>query len=1421
VTLYAYDSSGNRIREQQVVGTQDTLDLVNDPYNLLTGNDLVTTWEFATPAWNGTTGVKVAGLPSAVVNPRGYRTEYTYTTTGMLQKETIAVGTTLEADIRYEYDSHDRLYRKGNELSTYDVNGNLNGGYYEQYEYDGLGRLTKRTQIDPDGAGTGASAPFYTYTYDRQNRLKTVTDPINRVTLYTYETNGSYSQDLPNQNYSSSGVHTITQYLMDAQGRLSSTINPHNVTTSYAYDGMNRLTDTTLPDPDLIYTWNSSNSTWNSTNGSLTSAHVYTSYDALSRTSTTTDANGNVTEHLYSNYGRTVELRSPSPGGTLDRPVTISEYDAAGNLTKTIEGSVAYNAALTVAATALRWTRYEYDDLHRLVSVYRTQPGVTTTPTTNNEYLAESYTYDRNGNRATESVSIDITTSPYTPAAPLMRTTTYEYDQRDRLDLKYDQDPDGASPTTDQPVWDYTYDVHNRLIAVEDAEDHVTNYGYDRLDRLITTTLPDPDGSGSLARPVYSKTYDAMGRVVKDIDPLQNYTLNYYNALDDEWQYDSKDAANNTITITKQGFDALGRMIHRIVSNSTTSYAYDSLDRLTKVTYPDPDDAMPHGQAYTDTLNSQPRPYTLYEYDAGGNRTHEKQWVSGSTFLTTVYAYDDLDRVTSRTDPAIAAGTPVTSYTYDVFGNQLTLTDPSSNGTTWQYDLLDRATAETNQLGKTRYFQYDLTGNLTKRTDPMNRVIAYTYDRLGRNTQEAWSTTSNSTATFQYDFGYDRNGRLKSADGFYPGSNSYASQHDYAYNAAGWLETEDVNQPGFLNSKLTTGYDVGGRRTSLKSSFAINTSSTVYNDFHNEFGYDAKNRLDWVRQQGQSGGNAVANKYIDFAYNTLDQVIDTDRYAATTVDSTKLVAHTDYERDYMGRLKFIDHLKGATSFARYDFTYDNRSRITQIDDVFSNSAWNETHDYTYDDTDQLTAADHSVQNDEAYAYDANGNRTGNQTHLGATTSSTVTTNNRITTDGVYHYEYDDEGNRNKRITLVLNPLTGLMEPTGPYEEYTYDHRNRLDQITYKSSSGTVLSFVRYRYDHNNLTVRRIENMYTNGVAGTNTYNLNVHDGNQIVSAFIRGATGGTKLSNRYLWGPQVDQLLSDEQVTSMTAAGTTYWALENQLNSVVDLVTYNAGTDTTSVAKHRAYDSFGNVVSDSARGVTQVFGFTGKMLDAKTGLQWNINRWYDAKLGQWISEDPIGFAGGDESLRRYVGNHPTYATDPNGLDEREFPSSGGDFPPVGDFGSSGGDFGTTITSASRIITSITHSGSAALSSAYNVVRMLAAAIPCAEIKLTGSGFKIISYSGSDFRTKTALNFAGFVTDLGAAIARAETTVNRLLGNGITVGTGCARTSVYRVNIPVQPLTISGIRPGDFSREVPAWVRIDLKIKVTFTFEILR
>lgn len=48
-----------------------------------------------------------------------------------------------------------------------------------------------------------------------------------------------------------------------------------------------------------------------------------------------------------------------------------------------------------------------------------------------------------------------------------------------------------------------------------------------------------------------------------------------------------------------------------------------------------------------------------------------------------------------------------------------------------------------------------------------------------------------------------------------------------------------------------------------------------------------------------------------------------------------------------------------------------------------------------------------------------------------------------------------------------------------------------------------------------------------------------------------------------------------------------------------------------------------------------------------------IHRWYDPKIGRWISQDPIGFAAGDANLYRYVGNEATMYVDPDGLDKEK------------------------------------------------------------------------------------------------------------------------------------------------------------------------
>ncbi len=54
-------------------------------------------------------------------------------------------------------------------------------------------------------------------------------------------------------------------------------------------------------------------------------------------------------------------------------------------------------------------------------------------------------------------------------------------------------------------------------------------------------------------------------------------------------------------------------------------------------------------------------------------------------------------------------------------------------------------------------------------------------------------------------------------------------------------------------------------------------------------------------------------------------------------------------------------------------------------------------------------------------------------------------------------------------------------------------------------------------------------------------------------------------------------------------------------------------------------------------------------------------RWYDPTVGEFIEEDPIGFAGGDPNLYAYVGNHPTGLTDPSGLSAESGTANWGGF----------------------------------------------------------------------------------------------------------------------------------------------------------------
>jgi RHS repeat-associated protein len=262
-------------------------------------------------------------------------------------------------------------------------------------------------------------------------------------------------------------------------------------------------------------------------------------------------------------------------------------------------------------------------------------------------------------------------------------------------------------------------------------------------------------------------------------------------------------------------------------------------------------------------------------------------------------------------------------------------------------------------------------------------------------------------------------------------------------------------------------------------------------------------------------------------------------------------------------------------------------------------------------------------------------------------------------DGVYTYAYDAEGNRIARWKTTNSGETAPAAGDTDITLYTWDNRGRLTSVkmysTYAElSAGTADQTVAYTYDAFNRWIGETINAGT----ASETKTLFVYDGNQIVMQFDKAfdGTGGDQsaaasdLSHRYLWGPAVDQLLADEQLGSgLTQSGSVVWTLADNQNTVRDLATYDAQTNTTTVVNHRVFSAYGQLLSQSdPQAADCLFAYTGRPLDQATGLQNNLNRWYDAITGRWLSQDPSGL-GPDANAYRYCGNNSTLYVDPSGL----------------------------------------------------------------------------------------------------------------------------------------------------------------------------
>jgi RHS repeat-associated protein len=556
---------------------------------------------------------------------------------------------------------------------------------------------------------------------------------------------------------------------------------------------------------------------------------------------------------------------------------------------------------------------------------------------------------------------------------------------------------------------------------------------------------------------------------------------------------------------------------------------------------------------------------------------------------TTSYGYDALYRKVSLTD---AAGQQ-TRLTYDATGNLTSLTDPSGNATRYSYDALNRETSDTNALGFSRFYRYDAVGNLSSTTDRDGRTRQFSYDGLNRQTQETWldaSGTSIHTSTATYD-----------AVGQLIAISDPDSAYGYTYDLAGQLTSlSNTGTPRIPTVVMNYGYDAVSNLTSVTDQINGQTKATT------AYRYDNLNRATQLTQSG----NGVNDKRVDMTYDKASQLTQLSRYG--NLSGTQLVAQSNYVYDRNGRLTDLTHQNTSTTYAAYQWAYDSHNRVTQF------TSTDGTNVYTYKSRDELTGTDSNYQTDEAYSYDASGNRTNAGYQTG--------TNNRLLSDGTYSYTYDNEGNRTSRKNIA----------TGEVTAYSWDYHNRLTGVTTKDINGTLIKAVGYTYDVYDRRIGKSVDADGAGVAAPQT-EWYVYDGSNVSLVF----DGQGNQTHRYLYGTGVDQILADETQTGVN------WALVDNLGSVRDVVDNNGN-----LLNHITYNSFGQVSAQTNAAIDFRYGYTGRELDKETGLDYYRARYYDTTTGGFLSEDPMGFAAGDVNLYRYTANNPINFKDPSGLASR-------------------------------------------------------------------------------------------------------------------------------------------------------------------------
>jgi RHS repeat-associated protein len=842
-----------------------------------------------------------------------------------------------------------------------------------------------------------------------------------------------------------------------------------------------------------------------------------------------------------------------------------------------------------------RKTTCAYDSLHRLTSVTDARGNTET-----------AITYDEAGRVATYSEGGGVYTMSYSPS----NKTSYKRLPTGWSSWTIVYNSAGQPVSRTDPLYgytSYTYDDKLRLTHITDPLYKTTTFEYDGRDNRTKMTDPLGNSTTFTYHATFNKitsqtdalgrkttfTHDVYGNLAKITDATGNSTSLVYNQNGQLIQM-----TNPLGYVTNYAYDNYGYLSSVTdAAGNVTTYVHDVLGNLieitnaaggvSKYTY----NVMGYITSFTDPLGNK----TSYAYDANYNLIK----ITDAAGNITSYEYDAYDRLVKEKDPL---GNE-TVRSFDVYGNLVSEKDPNGNVTQFTYDLLNRLTRKTHADGTSVSYAYDRLGNPTTVQDAKGNATGYQYDALGRMIQITHADGGKET------FAYDKVGNM-------------ISRTDRKGNVIGFAfdslnRVKEKVYPG--NIKATFAYDALSRLT-----LAENAASKV------TYGYDKMNRVVKATQDGKSvtyaydkmgnrvkliypGGDFV--RYAHDASGRLQTVSDSDGKAIATFTHDKLARRTklqlsndtesSYQYDKADRMTGLTHKRTSTGKTLASFVYgydmaDQRESLTTLAGQ---------HDFSYDKKYQLTGATHPSAAAASYSYDAAGNRI--STVDGGTTAYTVNNMNQYTVVGGVGFSYDQNGN------LISDGAN----------TYDYDFDNNLVKVQ------TAQDTITFEYD---ALGRRV----SKSVDGNVTAYL--YDGDHVLAETI--PSGNTY---QYLYGARIDEVLRMVK----TGAGTKYFYHGDALGSVRLLTSATGG-----IVEQYAYDPFGQAQVANGAGtplaksaVGNPLLFTGRALDAETGLYHYRARSYDPGIGRFLQPDPVGQFLGGENLYAYVFNNPVNAIDPYGL----------------------------------------------------------------------------------------------------------------------------------------------------------------------------